>query len=133
MKNNHDLSIKPTAICTECLAVIATAIAATSAAEETILWPSTETELRAQQDSVLAPLPDGTAEVKTGVEFAYPGVRMDFLAGDRDLSPFGSVTVSVSNTADRAETVQLSVKGETVQGQTPGVAAKMYQRRYGQK
>ena len=125
MKNKHDLPSKPTAICVKCLAVIATAMAATSPAAETILWPSTETELRAQQDSTLAPLPDGTAEVKTGVEFAYPGVRMDFLAGDRDLSPFGSVTVSVSNTTDRTETVQLSVKGETVQGQTPGGSIKV--------
>ena len=100
----------------------AMAAAATSAAlpTETVLWPSAETELRAQPDSALATLADGAVEVRTGVEAPFPGVRLDFLAGERDLSPFGRVAISVSNTTDRLETVQLSIKGETVQGQTPG-------------
>ena len=88
--------------------------------EETVLWPSTETELRAQTDSTIAALPDGAMGVKTGVEYSWPGVRMDFLAGERDLSAFGEVSIAVSNTTDRAEKVQLSIKGETLQGQTPG-------------
>ena len=98
-----------------------------AAAEETVLWPSEKTELRAQPDSTLAALPDGTAEVRTGVEYAYPGVRMDFLADECDLSPYGRVTISVSNTTDHAEKVQLSVKGtvQGVQGQTPGGSVKL--------
>ena len=96
-------------------------VAMTAMAEkETVLWPSDETELRAQTDSSIAALPDGAMGVETGVEYSWPGVRMDFLAGKRDLSAFGEVAISVSNTADRAEKVQLSVKGETLQGQTPG-------------
>ena len=104
-------------LCLDCLAA--------APAGETILWPSAETELRAQPDSTLATLADGAVEVRTGVEAAFPGVRMDFLAGERDLSPFGRIAISVSNTTDRMETVQLSVKGETVQGQTPGGSVKL--------
>ena len=107
------------------LAAAALSAAAAPPADETVLWPSDATELRAQEDSVLAPLPDGAAEVRTGVSFAYPGVRMDFLAGESDLTPFGRVVLLVSNTTDRAETVQLSVKGETVQGQTPGGSVRL--------
>jgi hypothetical protein len=103
-----------------CLAALSVSAESDTPANETVLWPSDATELRAQPDSTLAMLPDGTAEVRTGVEYAYPGVRMDILAGECDLSPYGRVTISVSNTTDRVEMVQLSVKGETVQGQTPG-------------
>ena len=96
--------------------------AALSAAADIVLWPSSDAELRAQPDSVLAMSADGAAEVRTGGPFAYPGVRLDFPAGEFDFTPFGSVVVSVSNTTDRAETVQLSVKGSVqgVEGQTPG-------------
>ena len=87
---------------------------------ETVLWPSGETALRAQPDSRIAPLADGSMGVETGVKYRWPGVRMDFLAGTFDLSGYGNVTVSVSNTTDRAMPVHLSVKGDTVQGQTPG-------------
>ena len=103
------------------------ATAATSAVlpGETVLWPSETTELRAQPDSLLSALTDSVAEVRTGVEASYPGVRLDFLAGECDLSSFGRVVILVSNTTDRMETVQLSVKGETVQGQTPGGSVKL--------
>ena len=84
-------------------ALAAAALSAAAApADETVLWPSDATELRAQEDSVLSALPDGAAEVRTGVTFAYPGLRMDFLAGESDLTPFGRVVLSVSNTTDRA-------------------------------
>ena len=87
---------------------------------KTVLWPSGETALRAQPDSSIAPLADGSMGVETGVKYRWPGVRMDFLAGVFDLSAYGGLTVSVSNTTDRATVVHLSVKGDTVQGQTPG-------------
>ena len=89
-------------------------------ARETALWPSGATELRAQPDSRIAPLPDGSMGVETGVKYNWPGVRMDFVGGERDLSSFGRVTVAVSNTTDAAVVVHLSVKGGAVQGQTPG-------------
>ena len=99
--------------------VVFTCIAAT-AWGETVLWPSEKTVLRAQPDSSIAPFADGSMGVKTGVKYRWPGVRMDFLSGVFDLSAYGNVTVSVSNTTDKTMAVHLSVKGETVQGQTPG-------------
>ena len=96
-------------------------MAASLAAEcETVLWPSDKAELRAQPDSRIAPLPDGSMDVKTGVKHSWPGVRLDFAAGECDLSPYGSVKVAVSNTTDKPVIVHLSVKGQTLQGQTPG-------------
>ena len=50
---------------------------AAAPAGETILWPSAETELRAQPDSTLATLADGAVEVRTGVEAAFPGGMRD--------------------------------------------------------
>ncbi len=87
---------------------------------ETVLWPSDATVLHAQPDSKIASLPDGSVGVTTGTEYSWPGVRMDFRAGEFDLSPFGHVRIAVSNTTDRADTVHLSVKGRMVQGETPG-------------
>ena len=87
---------------------------------ETALWPSDRTVLRAQPDSRIETLVDGSMGVETGVKYSWPGVRMDFRAGVFDLSSYGNVTVTVSNTTDRALPVHLSVKGDTVQGQTPG-------------
>ena len=89
-------------------------------ARNTILWPSDKTMLHAQPDSRIAPLPDGAMGVETGVKYSWPGVRMDFVAGDCDLSAYGNVTIAVSNTTDKAMVVHLSVKGSAVQGQTPG-------------
>ena len=96
-------------------------MAASLAAEcETVLWPSDKAELRAQPDSRIALLPDGAMGVETGVKYSWPGVRMDFVAGDCDLSAYGNVTIAVSNTTDKAMVVHLSVKGSAAQGQTPG-------------
>ena len=89
-------------------------------AEPTVLWPSDKTVLRAQPDSRIALLSDGTMGVETGVKHRWPGVRMDFVAGECDLSEYGDVTVAVSNTTDKAMVVHLSVKGAAEQGQTPG-------------
>ena len=87
---------------------------------EAVLWPSGSTSLLAQPDSSIAPLPDGSMEVKTGAKYSWPGVRLDFAAGECDLTPYGSVKVAVSNTTDKPLVVHLSVKGQTVQGQMPG-------------
>ena len=63
---------------------------------ETALWPSGVAELRAQPDSRIAPLPDGSMGVETGVKYSWPGVRMDFVGGEHDLSSFGRATVTVT-------------------------------------
>ena len=96
-----------------------------AAAADVVLWPSDATELRAQPDSRIATLPDGAMAVETGVAYRWPGVRMDFLSGECDLSAYGLVVVSVSNTTDVAQTVHLSVKGSARQGRCPGGSVKL--------
>ena len=84
------------------------------------LWPDPDTVIRAQMDSSIATLPDGSVGVTTGVKAKWPGVRMDFVKGEADLSRFGRFVVTVSNTTHETRTVHLSVKGKGVQGQGPG-------------
>jgi hypothetical protein len=96
------------------------ACSAVLSAGEVVLWPSEKTELRAQPDSKIETLPDGAMSVTTGVKYRWPGLRMDFLAGECDLSEYGSVVVSVSNTTDRPQVVHLSVKARLLQGANPG-------------
>ena len=99
---------------------------------DVVLWPSDKTELRAQPDSRIAALPDGAMGVETGVKYSWPGVRMDFLSGECDLSAYGRVTIAVSNTTDKATTVHLSVKGRTQQGETPGGSIRLAPHAFGE-
>ncbi|MBR2838045.1 MAG: beta-galactosidase [Kiritimatiellae bacterium] len=116
MKQTFALAFAATVI----LPLSALAAAAAPGGAETVLWPSDRAVLRAQEDSSIAPLPDGSMGVTTGVKARWPGVRMDFVAGECDLSPYGNVAIAVSNTTEKAMVVNLSVKGGAVQGQTPG-------------
>lgn len=100
-------------------------VACAAASDAVVLWPSAATELHAQPDSVIAPLPDGSMGVETGAEYRWPGVRMDFAGGECDLSQYGRFSIAVSNTTDKAVVVNLSVKGVAVQGQTPGGAVTL--------
>ncbi len=84
------------------------------------LWPGQDTVMRAQSDSSITTLADGSVGVTTGVKASWPGVRMDFVKGEADLSRFGRFVVTVSNTTHETRTVCLSVKGRGVQGQGPG-------------
>ena len=101
------------------LSLILAAVAFSAAAGETVLWPSDVAELKAQPDSRIALLSDGSMGVETGVKNSWPGVRLDFNAGTFDLTPYGEIVVTLSNTTDRACTVNLSVKGSR-QGVGPG-------------
>ena len=101
------------------VAVLTAAVAAAGAQAET-LWPGPDTVMRAQSDSSIATLADGSIGVTTGAKANWPGVRMDFVKGEADLSRFGRFTVTVSNTTHETRTVHLSVKGRGVQGQGPG-------------
>ena len=103
-----------------CVLVAVSSIERAAASDVVVLWPSDTTALHAQPDSVIEPLPDGSMGVRTGTKYRWPGVRMDFADGVCDLSRYGRVSVSVSNTTDKAVGVNLSVKGAAVQGQTPG-------------
>ena len=91
-----------------------------ASAAELVLWPSVETEMKAQQDSTLVFAADGAAVVTTGTTASWPGMRMDFKAGEKDLSAYGRISIVLSNTLAKAQTVHLSVKGKTNQGQNPG-------------
>ena len=101
------------------LTLAASAALSLLAATETVLWPSDFAELKAQNDSHIKLLADGTMGVETGVKDNWPGTRLDFKAGTYDLTPFGQIVISVSNTTDRACQVHLSVKGGR-QGSGPG-------------
>ena len=101
-------------------------------ADGLVLWPSPQTKLLAQPDSKIEPLPDGAMGVTTGVKYSWPGVRMDFVAGECDLSMYGRVTIAVSNTTDKATAVHLSVKGRTTQGRTPGGSVRLAPHAYGE-
>jgi len=96
-----------------------TAAQATRARAET-LWPGPDTVMRAQTDSSITTLADGSVGVTTGVKAKWPGVRMDFVKGEADLSRFRRFVVAVSNTTHETRTIHLSVKGKGVQGQGPG-------------
>lgn len=56
-------------------------------------------------------LPDGAAGVETGTRYAWPGARVEFQSGERDFSPFGFVSIVVSNMTARPLKVHASVKG----------------------
>ena len=98
-----------------CISTILMAVATAAPAET--LWPSPNTVMRAQSDSSIVMLEDGSVSVTTGTEARWPGVRMDFVKGEADLSRFGRFRVAVSNTTHETRTVHLSVKGRNVQGQ----------------
>ena len=101
------------------IACLLSCAAAMGAWSET-LWPGPNTVMRAQSDSAIAPLADGSLGVTTGVKARWPGVRMDFVKGEADLSRFGRFVVAVSNTTDTPCAVHLSLKGRNLQGQGPG-------------
>jgi hypothetical protein len=102
------------------------AITASSAkAIETALWPSQLVSLNAQSDTTAVSLPDGWVGVATGNAEDWPGVRLDFNSGTMDLTEFTGLAVTLSNTTDRAESVSLSVKCESIQGRMPGGSIKL--------
>ena len=74
--------------------LLACAAAVMGAWSET-LWPGPDTVMRAQSDSAIAPLADGSLGVTTGVKARWPGVRMDFVKSEADLSRFGRFVVAV--------------------------------------
>ena len=103
-----------------CILAFAASTARVAASVVVVLWPSKATELHAQPDSVIAPMPDESMGVKTGTEYRWPGVRMDFACGECDLSQFRRIAVAVSNTTDKTVVVNLSVKDCAAKGRKPG-------------
>jgi len=96
------------------------------------LWPSGATELRAQPDSSIEPQADGSMLVRTGTQYRWPGARMEFRSGLCDLSAYGSIRIAVSNVSERALTVHLSVKGDLMQGESPGGGIRLAPRAAGE-
>lgn len=89
-------------------------------ASETVLWPGKESVFRALPESTMERRADGAVSVTTGTSYAWPGMKLDFTAGERDLSSYGRIDIALSNETRRPLTVHLSVKGRTQQGATPG-------------
>ncbi len=101
--------------------IIALAAFTASAAQELVLWPSLLTRMVAQPSSNIAIDPSTrVVEVKTDIKYPWPGVRMDFKNGEMDLSSYGNIAITISNTVDRLINVSLSVKSKAVQGRSPG-------------
>jgi hypothetical protein len=110
------------------IGAIAASLAITASpakATETALWPSQLVSLNAQSDTTAVSLPDGWVGVATGNTEDWPGVRLDFNSGTMDLTEFTGLAVALSNTTDRAESVSLSVKCESIQGRMPGGSIKL--------
>ena len=72
-------------------------------------------------------MPDGATKVEAGTGYTWPGARMEFAAGEKDLSGFSSVSIVVSNMTARPLKVHASVKGragdKTVNG--PGGSVEL--------
>ena len=104
---------------------------ADDAKQGAVLWPGDpQATLDAQPSSTLT-VRDGLADVTTGTEYPWPGVRLDF-KGMRDLSPYGTLVVGVTNFSDKSLKLQLSVKGRTLQGRTPEGELQLMPRSAGQ-
>ena len=90
--------------------------AAPHGAGDVVLWPSGAATLRAQPDSRVEPLPDGSALVEGGVSYEWRGAVLDFAGGEADLSAFGSLKLLLGNDTGRTETFHVNLKCRTFQG-----------------
>lgn len=89
-------------------------------AQDLTLWPSELCGLRAHADSEATADAAGLVAVRTGTGYAWPGATLFFKAGEKDLSEYGPLRVTVRNTSDRTLAVSLSVKNRGQQGGSPG-------------
>ena len=88
-------------------------------AQSLTLWPSDLCEVQQHADSVMAIDPTKIILVTTGTTYTWPGVTVLFKAGEMDLSAYGPLNITVSNTSSRAITVSLSVKNHVQKGGSP--------------
>ena len=86
---------------------------------ERVLWPAGETELRPSGDATLTRA-GAWMEVVTGTKTKWPGARLCFKTGTRDLSTYGRMSIVASNTTDQARKLCVSVKNKVFQGSSPG-------------
>ena len=103
-----------------CTVFLVASLSVFAALGDVTLWPDAGAEVKAQPSSTLTMLPDGSAAVRTGTGYEWPGLRVDFKGGDRDLSKYGRMTLVLSNTTANAVRVMLSVKSRALQGRSPG-------------
>ncbi len=101
--------------------IVAVAALSACASQDLVLWPSKLTQMNAQPSSKISVDPANmTVDVKTDIKYPWPGVRMDFKKGEMDLSSYGNIAITISNTVDRMINVNLSVKSKALQGRSPG-------------
>lgn len=89
------------------------------AAEELELWPGRLCDVRAHKDSSFERGARDEVFVKTGTVYNWPGVTIFLKAGAMDLSAYGEIRVSISNSADKAQTVICVVKNRSHKEGTP--------------
>ena len=102
--------------------VLAAALAAAGCLHggETVLFPKNgKFEMRATDGARLSFGRDGIAVAETGVDYPWPGMKLDFKR-PFDLSDYGWIRVAVTNMTDRKIVVQLSVKSRAPNGREPG-------------
>ena len=95
------------------------AAGALSVSAETVLWPADGGIMCAQPSSKLEEK-NGVAFVSTGTGYEWPGVRLDFREGTRDMTGYSKLTVALTNPSPNAVQVALSVKSRALQGSSPG-------------
>ena len=105
-----------------CIVVIAAVAAgeARAAGGEVVLFPKNgKFAMHETEGSRLSFGQDGMAVAETGVDYPWPGMKLDFKR-PFDLSPYGWIRVAVTNLTGRKIAVQLSVKSRSPNGRAPG-------------
>ena len=88
------------------------AVAASRAATPLTLWPSEASKARALPDSKFAVVEGGAIRVETGNQYDWPGVRIGFTNGPKDLSAYDLVRVVLQNVGSHPVRVFLCLKNQ---------------------
>ncbi len=84
------------------------------------IWPSDEADVRKHNASEISVDTQRVVRVHAGVGYNWPGVTIFFKQGERDLSAYGVLRVTVRNVDTRSLIVSLSVKNRDQKGHAPG-------------
>ncbi len=95
------------------IVVVLSWVTATARGGSLTLWPSDLCDVRQHSDSSISVDAGRTVHVTAGTRYAWPGATVFFKAGEMDLADYGPLRVTVSNAAERALTINLSVKTAT--------------------
>ena len=102
------------------IVVVLSWVTATARGGSLTLWPSDLCDVRQHSDSSISVDAGRTVHVTAGTRYAWPGATVFFKAGEMDLADYGPLRVTVSNAAERALTINLSVKNRHQKDRSPG-------------